>query len=321
VSGTALVTGAAGFIGSTLLAAFADTGWGIRGIDVADGDIRVAGDWRQAFDGVDVVVHTAARVGMPAPRPHREFWQVNAVGTARVLQAAASAGVRRVVVLSSVVVVGLDFPDGVDETYPVRPTGVPYVDTKIAAEQVALAAHARGDVEVVVVRPGDVYGPGSIWVVEPLRLLARRAFAVPSTGIFSPVHVDDLVRAILAAATVPTAAGQVLTVSGGVGVPAGEYFDVLGALLGRRVPRLPVPLLLALTQAQGGAATVLGRSVTLSPDAVRYVGLRRGTYAIDRARDVLDWAPKVSLDQGMGEVGAWARANGLAPPAGRGGDG
>lgn len=313
MSGTALVTGAAGFIGSPLVAALTQAGWDARGIDRPDGDIREPGGWQRTFDGVDVVVHTAARVGMPAPRPHQDFWEVNVAGTHQVLRAASLAGVRRVVVLSSVVVFGLDFPDGVDETFPVRPTGVPYVDTKIAAEQVALAAHARGDVEVVVLRPGDVYGPGSIWVTQPLRLLARRAFVVPSTGVFSPVHVDDLVRGILAAATGPAAGGQVLTLSGGVGVPAGEYFGPLGDLLGRRVPRLPVPLLLAAAGAQAGAAAVVRRSVTLSPDAVRYVGLRAGTYSIDRARDVLDWAPRVTLAEGMAQVGSWARSTGLAP--------
>jgi len=316
VTGTALVTGAAGFIGSALVSALTRAGWQARGIDRPDGDIREPGGWQAAFDGVEVVVHAAARVGMPAPRPHRDFWEVNVAGTHQVLRAAATAGVRRVVVLSSVVVLGWDFPDAADETFPVRPTGVPYVDTKIAAEQVALAAHTRGDVEVVVLRPGDVYGPGSIWVTQPLRLLARRAFVVPSTGVFSPVHVDDLVRGTVAAVTASGAAGQVLTLSGGVGVPAGEYFDPLGELLGRRVPRLPVPLLLAAAGAQGGLAAVAHRSVTLSPDAVRYVGLRTGTYAIDRARDVLDWAPRVTLAEGMAQVGAWARSTGLVP-AGR----
>jgi nucleoside-diphosphate-sugar epimerase len=216
-----------------------------------------------------------------------------------VLEAARAAGVPRVVVVSSVVTFGWHFPDGVDETYPVRGTGTPYVDTKIAAEQVALAAHARGEVEAVVVRPADVVGPGSIWVTQPWALLRTRRFAVPSTGVFSPVHVDDVVRGLLAAATVPAAAGQVITLSGGVGVPAGDYFDRVAALRGRSVPRVPTPLLLAVAAAQGRAAGAVHRRVQLSADAVRYVGLRRGTYSIDRAERILGWKPQVSLDEGM----------------------
>jgi nucleoside-diphosphate-sugar epimerase len=299
---TALVTGAGGFIGRALVAALERDGWTVRGIDVADGDIGRPGAWQQACVGVDVVLHTAALVGMPAPRrPHR-FWQVNTLGTSHVLAAARAAGVRRVVLLSSVVTFGWHFPDDVGEEFPVRPTGVPYVDTKIAAEQVALAAHARGDTQVVVVRPGDVYGPGSIWVDQPVRLLAARAFVVPSTGVFSPVFVDDVVAGVVAAATAEQAPGQVITLSGGVGVPAADYFDRVGALVGRSVPRAPVPVLLALGAAAGAGAGMLGRAVSLSPDAVRYVGLRRGTYAVRRADALLGWRPRVDLDEGMAAV-------------------
>ncbi len=299
---TALVTGARGFIGRAVCRALDADGWTVRGIDVADGDISRPGPWQQACEGADVVLHTAAMVGMPSPRrPHR-FWQVNTLGTSHVLAAARAARVRRVVLLSSVVTFGWHFPDGVDEAFPVRPTGVPYVDTKIAAEQVALAAHARGETQVVVVRPGDVYGSGSIWVDQPLRLLRARAFAVPSTGVFSPVFVDDLVAGLVAATTAPQASGHVVTLSGGVGVAAGEYFDRVGALIGRPVPRVPVPVLLALGTGAGAAAGLLGRTVSMSPDAVRYVGLRRGTYAVDRAEALLGWRPRVDVDEGMAAV-------------------
>jgi nucleoside-diphosphate-sugar epimerase len=294
-----LVTGAHGFIGRAAVAAIRATGRPVRGIDLADGDISRPGRWQQAFAGVDVVVHTAALVGMPAPPQPVRYWQVNTLGTHHVVQAAREAEVRRVVVLSSVVTFGWHFPDGVDETYPVQGTGTPYVDTKIAAEQVALAAHARGDVEVVVVRPADVVGPGSIWVTQALALLRTHRFAVPTTGVFSPVHVDDVVRGLLAAADSTAAAGQVITLSGGVGVPAGDFFDRVAALQGRTVPRLPTAVLLAAAAAQGRVAGLAGRRVQLSPDAVRYVGLRRGTYSIDRAAHLLGWRPQVSLEQGM----------------------
>ena len=128
-------------------------------------------------------------------------------GTRLALDAARDAGARRFVHLSSVVTFGLDFPDGVDERWPVRPTGVAYVDTKIAAEQVVLQAHAAGEIEVTVSGPGDVYGPGSRpWTVMPVELLKARRFALPARGrgIHSPVYVDDLVDGIVAAAAQPT---------------------------------------------------------------------------------------------------------------------
>ena len=91
------------------------------------------------------------------------------------------------------------FPDGVDEQHPVRTDGHRYVDTKIASEQVALQAHAGGEVDVTVIRPGDVYGPGSKpWTIWPLMGLAGGFFAVPAEpGVFSPVYVDNLVDAVV----------------------------------------------------------------------------------------------------------------------------
>jgi nucleoside-diphosphate-sugar epimerase len=318
---TVVITGASGFIGRHLAEAYRARGATVRGIDlepdpaqgIVAGDVSRPGRWQAAFAGADVAVHTAALVGMPTPRQPERYWRVNVAGTRHVLDAARAAEVRRVVVLSSIVVFGLDFPDQVDESYPVRPTAVPYVDTKIATEQVALAAHAAGEVEVTVVRPGDVYGPGSVWVREPLRMLRTRTFVLPARGrgIFSPVHVDDLVRGLVAAGETPQAAGAVLTLSGGVGVPARVFFDHLGAMLGRPVPAVPTPALLAVAGATGVGARMLRRSSVLSADAARYLGERRGTYSIARATRVLGWSPTVSLSEGMAGVERWARSAGL----------
>ena len=132
---------------------------GRPGAGIVAGDVAEPGPWQEAARGCEVVVHTAALVGTPTDVSR--FWHVNVRGTRLALEAARDAGARRFVHLSSVVTFGLHFPDGVDETHPVRPTGVAYTDTKIAAEQVVLMAHAGAELEVVVVRPGDVYGPAS----------------------------------------------------------------------------------------------------------------------------------------------------------------
>ena len=317
-SGVAVVTGATGFIGHALAEALRAAGWMVRGVDVSPADGVVPGDvsrpgaWARALVGADVVVHAAALVGMPFPRQPERYWRVNVVGTRRVVEAARTAGARRLVLVSSVVVFGNDFPDQVDETYPVRPTGVPYADTKIAAEQVVLAAHAAGEVEVTVVRPGDVYGPRSVWVEQPLRLMRRATAVVPGSGrgVFSPVYLDDLVAGVLAASTTPGAAGRVLTLSGGVGVPAGEFFDHLGRLAGVPVPTVPTWSLGAAARVGGSAAALVGRSVALSPDVAHYIGDRRGTYSIERAGRLLGWKPAVTLEDGMARVAQWARESG-----------
>jgi nucleoside-diphosphate-sugar epimerase len=320
VARTAVVTGASGFIGRPLVDLLRASGWTVTGVDlVADsargvvaGDVAAPGAWQHALVGADLVVHTAAKVGMPTPPDPDGYWRVNVGGTKNVLDAAARGGARRVVVLSSVVVFGLDFPDGVDEDHPVRHTGIPYTDTKIAAEVAAMSAHAAGGTEVVVVRPGDVYGPGSIWVEECLAMLRQRTFMLPARGqgTFSPVYVDDLVRGLVAAATAPAAAGRTITLSGGVGVPAGDFFDRVAALEGRGpVRKLPTSVLLAAAGAVGLGARAARRTTNLSPGSIHYLADRRGTYSIARAADLLGWRPEADLDEGMARVAA-ARTRG-----------
>src|SRR5205814_2467530 len=99
----------------------------------------------------------------------------------------------------------------------------PYTDTKIAGEQIVLQAHAAGELECTVVRPGDVYGPRSRpWVVLPLEAIRRRQLVLPARGrgLVSPVYVDDLVEGYVRAAREPAAAGQVITVTGPESGPA-----------------------------------------------------------------------------------------------------
>lgn len=165
---SALITGASGFIGRRLSDNLRDEDIAVRGVDIATdikrdvvaGDIGEPGPWQEAAQGREVVIHTAAAVTNAASE--EVAWRTNVLGTRHALDAAVSAGCRRFVHLSSVRAFGdRDFPDGVDERYPVRPDGNAYVDTKIASEQVVLQAHAAGEIECTVLRPGDVYGPGS----------------------------------------------------------------------------------------------------------------------------------------------------------------
>jgi nucleoside-diphosphate-sugar epimerase len=310
------ITGASGFIGRALGARLTAEGHDVAGVDlradaersVVRGDITQPGDWQRAATGCDVVIHTAAVVSMRIDDPVG-VWRANVVGTKHALDAAVAAGASRFVHFSSVAVFGFDFPDQVDERHPVRPVGVPYPDTKIASEQLVLQAHAEGRIAVTVVRPGDVYGPGSgAWAVLPTKLIKARRFTLPNggRGIFSPVYVDDLVAGVAAAATTAAAAGQVLTLSGGVGVPNREFFRRYADALGMRLLTVPMPVAVA------GAAVLqrIGSDPDVNPRAVRFMN-RPGTYAIGKAADVLGWRPQVGVSDGLDRTVAWLRAEGL----------
>ncbi|MES1192713.1 MAG: NAD-dependent epimerase/dehydratase family protein [Solirubrobacterales bacterium] len=313
------ITGASGFIGAALADRFAALGAEVRGVDVRSdpgraiiaGNIAQAGDWQAYVAGCDLVIHTAAIVSMRGSDPGA-VWQTNALGTRHVLDAAHRAGAARLVHLSSVTVFGFAFPDGVDESYPTQPNGVPYVDTKIASEALVLRAHAAGEIAATIVRPGDVYGPRSRpWTVLPVEELTRRRFILPALGrgIFSPVYIDNLVDGIVSASG-PAGAGGVFTLTDGVGVTTREFFGYYARLLGRRLPVLPTGAAAVLASAAALGARVAGQETEVNAAAARYLA-RTGTYAIDRARTELGYDPKVGLGEGMERTAAWLRAEGL----------
>lgn len=290
---TIAVTGASGFIGSAICArlradgdrpiAIDITGDPDRRADVSDPSSTIA-----ALAGADAVIHAAAIVSERGRM--RDFIRVNTQGTRNVLDA---AGPRRALVIASVAGWGYEFTRDLAEDSPPRPCGIPYIDTKGATETLALRRGAT------VIRPGDVYGPGSQpWVVRPLELMRANRFFLPAPGdgLMTPVYVDDLVDAIVRALHEPGAKGRAYTVWDGHAVPAREFFALLG---GKPVRTLPAPLLKA-------AAAALG----MGPAAVAFVS-RRATFPNARARQELQWQPQTELADGMARTREWAHAAGL----------
>lgn len=308
------VTGASGFIARALAAAWDGE---VTGVDrVADpargvvaGDVAEPGAWQAAAAGADVVVHTAAIVSNAVG--HAEQWRVNVLGTRRALDAAVAGGARRFVHLSSVRAFGdFGFPPGVTEDWPVRPHGSAYVDTKVASEQVVLQAHAAGELACTVVRPADVYGPGSRpWVLLPLEAIRAGRFLLPARGrgAFSPLYIDDLVAGLVAAAG-PAGAGHVVTLGPEHAVPAAEFFGHYFRMLGQPGPRTaPTAVAVALAAAVARTARV---PTEVNPETMRYLA-RPGGYSIAKARRLLGWAPAVGLAEGMERTERRLRAEGL----------
>jgi nucleoside-diphosphate-sugar epimerase len=314
------LTGALGFIGRALADRYAAAGAEVRGVDlngdpargVVAGDVSEPGPWQRHAEGCDLVVHLAAILGFGGTLD--QFWPVNVAGTRNALDAAVSGGAERFVHTSSIVVFGNDFTGTVDEDTPVRPTGSPYTDTKIAAEQLVLQAHAAGVIPVTIVRPGDVYGPGSRpWLVLTLEAIRRRQLALPAggRGRISPVYVDDLVEGYIRAAREPAAVGQVLTITGPESVEAREFFRHQFDWLGRRGPPvLPTRVAVALAAANDAVYRLRGKPNEANPAAVRYF-TRRGSISIERARALIGYEPAVSLEEGMRRSRVWAEAEGL----------
>jgi nucleoside-diphosphate-sugar epimerase len=313
------ITGAAGFIGTRLGERLRESGVRVKGVDRVSGrSVTLTGDlceprsWADAAAGSDVVVHTAAVVSNAAGAG--ASWRANVLGTRRALDAAVRAGARRFVHISSVRAFGdSGFPDDVDEDYPVRPDGNPYVDTKVASEQVVLQAHAAGEIECVVVRPADVYGPRSRpWTVLPVQAIKARRFVLPSggRGVFSPLYIDNLIDGLVLAMNHPAASGQVFTLSDGAAVTCGEFFGYYGRMLGRATPAVPTWLARGLAAGSEVGAALTGTPTESNRATVRYLA-RTGTYSIEKARRLLGYSPEVGLRRGMRRTEHWLRDGGF----------
>src|SRR5215218_4056274 len=196
------VTGAGGFIGNAICRALGTEGADVTGLELNRATARLVREAGAAFErcdvtdpvaleraleGAELVVHTAAHVREWGEM--EDFVRVNVGGTRNVLDAAERAGAERVLHLSSVVVYGYDDPTEQDEDAFHRTYGIPYIDTKSASDALA---RRRG---AVVIRPGDVYGPGSVpWVLRPLEMAKSGRLAVPGSGdgVMLPLYIHDL---------------------------------------------------------------------------------------------------------------------------------
>lgn len=311
-----LITGAGGFIGAALLDAYRAQGTAVCGVDlrgatpdVFRGDICEPSTWEHRLDGVDVVIHTAALVSNA--RDDADMWRVNVLATQALVDAAIRHGVRRFVHISSIVVYGNDACGELDEEQPVHAAGGSYVRTKLASEFPVLSAQARRQIEVTILRPGDVYGPGChVWVAVPLAMIRQHQFLLPARGegFFRPIYIDDLVRGVMAAASSPQAVGEIFNLACQGHVTTRTFFAYHHRWLGlRRGPLLvPTPLAYALAWLMSSLMRACGARTEASVASVAQLSTR-SWFSIDKARRVLGWQPEVSLDDGMRRCETWAR--------------
>lgn len=314
------ITGSGGFIGLRMAERARERGMRVRGLELGAeaarraealgfetivGDVNDTDAVRRLCAGANVVFHTAAIVDEGGE--WAKFRKVNVEGTRHVASVARDAGVSRFVHLSSVMVYGFDFPRFVSEEGPLRGEGNPYCQTKIESEEALRSVHQRGGFEVIVIRPGDVYGPGSVpWVVRPAELMKRGLFMLidGGRGIMNHVHVDNLIDGIFAALD-RDVTGEAFNLTDGAETSFREYFTRLGALVGRkRFLSLPKPVAMAAFAVMARGARALGKKPLAEPSAVPFV-TRPNPYSIEKARSWLGYQPKVTLDDGMRELAAW----------------
>ena len=314
-----LITGANGFIGNTLMRYYKQQGTAVIGVDLyGNGDDIIQGDIANPeaishlLEQCDVIVHTAALVSNAMK--DSDMWRVNVLATRNLIAAAKHHKVRRFVQISSIVAYGNTAQGELDEDYPVHADGGSYVLTKLASEHAVLAAQASGGIEVVILRPGDVYGPGSRpWIIAPLEAIAKNQFMLPAKGegFFRPVYVDDLIRGIDLAVRHPEAAGEIFNLSCEGYITTKEYFASHYQWLGKKGPMLvSTKVALAVSVIASKVADLMGNLNEASPATVAQLATK-SWFSIKKAERILGWKPEISFEEGIKRSHQWAKDKNL----------
>jgi len=318
VSLNILVTGADGFVGRALCPVLAAAGHRVRRAvralsstqpndadTVAVGDIGLKRDWASALADIEVVVHVAGRAHVMresgATDPAAAYRQTNVAGTEQLARAAAAAGVRRLVFVSSVKVNGEATGNSpFRETDPPRPED-DYGRSKWEAEQVLAQISRETGLQVVIVRPPLIYGPGVKGNIARLMRALERGIPLPLGGITncrSLIGLGNLSTALLACVEHPRAAGETFLVGDGSDLSTPGLVRALAQALGcpSRLVVVPARMLRFIAR------------VTRSDALARLTG----SLAIDSAhiREQLGWRPLITVEE---EIGAMVRAY-RAPP-------
>jgi len=323
------VTGVTGFVGGALARRLVADGCRVKAlvrgsgrlatfgadIEAVEGDLADAAARERLVDGVDTLFHAAAICQSQASP--EAFMRVNVQGTADLLAAARAAGVRRFVHVSSVGVHGhVARPPG-DEDSPFAARD-PYQTSKLAAERACRRVIEEGGLEVSIVRPCSVYGPGDTRMLKMFKMVAARTFFFVGDGRpnFHPVYVDDVVEGTIRAATEAAAAGETFILGGPRYMPLADYVAAAARTVGAPAPWLRLPYRPFEIAARACEATFLPLGLQ-PPLHRRRLGFftENRAFSIDKARRVLGYAPAVDVEEGFRRTVAWYRETGHLPAA------
>jgi dihydroflavonol-4-reductase len=321
-----LVTGATGFTGGQLARALVRRGHTVRalvrdagrgrdlaaaGIELAAGDLRDPESLAAAMVGVDIVYHIAA-IYREAKTSAGAYHAVNALAVRDVIEAAARAGVRRVVHCSTVGVHGdVEHPPA-DEDAPLKPGDV-YQVTKLEGERLARETGARLSLKVTIARPTGIYGPGDRRLLKLFRGVARRRFPILGRGeiYYHLTYIDDLVEGFRLCAEHPAAANRTYILAGAEVTTLNELVQLIAETAGVTPPRLHLPVW--PFRAAGALCEAVCAPFGIEPPIYRrrvdfYTKSR--AFDITRARQEIGYAPQVGLREGIRRTLDWYRAHG-----------
>lgn len=328
---TCLITGATGFLGGHLAEACAVRGWNVKalarpsadvhalqrsGIEIVRGDLAEPQSLPTALEGVEVVFHTAAKVGDWGPV--EGYRQVNVEGTRALLEAARSRRLLRFVHFSSLGVYAARDHYGTTEEEPLPLQHIDgYTQSKVEAEQLALKYEAEHGVPVTVLRPGFIYGPRDRTVLPRLVDNLRKGivrYLGDGSQALNTIYVGNLVEAAFLPLNNDRARGRVYNLTDGQRVSKRQFIEGIADGLGVPRPVGSVPMWLARMAAWGMESVSRAIGTTepprLTQARLKFLGLNLD-YSIERARLELGYTPRYTFAQGMAATIAWYKEHGI----------
>lgn len=328
-----LVTGSAGFVGTNLVRALLSRGCVVHGFDKAPapfedsnlrwfrGDVRNPDHLRDACKDVDTIFHTAAMIETLtyAPQAFAEVVRaVNVDGTRNVLEVAQQSGVRRLVHTSSIITAPRDDHRGAQEGAAYSAARDLYSSTKVASEQLVLAANGEAGLLTSAVRPGGIYGPGERkTLIGPLIVSLKQGAPLVFFGDGSSrmdyTYIDNLVDAQIRAAERlvegSAVCGQAYFVTDGDPINTGAFSETLVNDMGIDVKSIRIPGLVARALATAGERVFQLFGKPKPPVSVVEVQLclQDSYFSIDRARQDLQYEPIVDTREGLRRTAEDAR--------------
>lgn len=310
-----LVTGAGGFIGSHLVEELVKIGahvrafvrynsrndWGmlellpkhiLQEMEVIAGDIQDPFFVKRAVKGCDIVFHLAALIPIPySYKAPQSYVRINVEGTLNVLQACLEAGVEKVIHTSTSEVYGTAKYVPIDEDHPLNPQS-PYAATKVAADKLAESYYLSFELPVAIIRPFNTFGPRqSARAVIPTIVTQALTRDIVELGSLEPVrdltYVKDTVRGFLAIANSNKSEGEVLNIGTGQGTTIGELVNIVSKILGKELK-------------------VCVEDERKRPEKSEVMKL---ICDYSKAKNMLNWTPRYSLEDGLREVVGWIGDN------------
>jgi|Deesub1362B_J571_1020462.scaffolds.fasta_scaffold01103_10 dihydroflavonol-4-reductase len=319
----AFVTGGSGFIGKHLLNFLLRKKWRVKvlchktplhdfgnKVEIIKGDIRNLELLKESIEQGEVIFHLASALGASLIS-EKEFFEINALGTKNILQASLVKGAKRFIHFSSAGVIGY-VRDGelADENYPLNPEDF-YERSKLEAEKIAVE-YGRKGVNVIIIRPGWVYGPGDKRTFKLIKAIAERKFFIIGKGetLQTPIFIDDLIEGVYLCVQ-KGVSGEIYHLAGLEVISVEEMAEIIGGKLGRKILPFKFPVIPAeiLAWSMDKLYRIFNKEAPLTPSKVRFF-TKAKPLLIEKAKKNLGFYPRTTFQKGIEKTILWYRKQG-----------